>query len=58
MHPTQQTAQPDDRLAQAPLRAETLRAPLDRLAIDSTGLTITAPRWVTLADIETAITEK
>lgn len=27
-------------------------------AIDSTGLTITAPRWVTLADIETAITEK
>jgi predicted metal-dependent hydrolase len=27
-------------------------------AIDSTGLTITAPRWVTLADIETAIAEK
>lgn len=27
-------------------------------AIDSTGLMITAPRWVTLADIETAITEK
>ncbi|MFM0552597.1 SprT family zinc-dependent metalloprotease [Paraburkholderia sediminicola] len=27
-------------------------------AIDSTGLTITAPRWVTLTDIETAITEK
>jgi len=27
-------------------------------AIDSTGLTIAAPRWVTLADIETAITEK
>ncbi|CAH2801238.1 MAG: Zinc metalloprotease [uncultured Paraburkholderia sp.] len=27
-------------------------------AIDGTGLTITAPRWVTLADIETAITEK
>ncbi|MCC8391970.1 M48 family metallopeptidase [Paraburkholderia sp. MMS20-SJTR3] len=27
-------------------------------AIDSTGLTITAPRWVTLADIENAITEK
>jgi predicted metal-dependent hydrolase len=27
-------------------------------AIDSTGLTITAPRWVTLADIETAITDK
>jgi len=27
-------------------------------AIDSTGLTITAPRWFTLADIETAITEK
>ncbi|MFP3565227.1 M48 family metallopeptidase [Paraburkholderia sp. SIMBA_030] len=27
-------------------------------AIDSSGLMITAPRWVTLADIETAITEK
>lgn len=27
-------------------------------AIDSTGLTITAPRWVTIADIETAIGEK
>jgi predicted metal-dependent hydrolase len=27
-------------------------------AIDSTGLTITAPRWVTIADIETAIAEK
>src|SRR6202000_2222158 len=27
-------------------------------AIDSTGLTITAPRWVTLTDIETAIAEK
>ncbi|HEY3599791.1 MAG TPA: SprT family zinc-dependent metalloprotease, partial [Paraburkholderia sp.] len=27
-------------------------------AIDGNGLTITAPRWVTLADIETAITEK
>ena len=27
-------------------------------AIDSTGLTITAPRWVTLADIESAIIEK
>jgi predicted metal-dependent hydrolase len=27
-------------------------------AIDSTGLMITAPRWVTLADIETAIAEK
>jgi len=26
--------------------------------IDSSGLMITAPRWVTLADIETAITEK
>jgi predicted metal-dependent hydrolase len=27
-------------------------------AIDGSGLTITAPRWVTLADIETAIAEK
>jgi len=27
-------------------------------AIDGTGLAITAPRWVTLADIETAIAEK
>jgi predicted metal-dependent hydrolase len=27
-------------------------------AIDSSGLMITAPRWVTLADIETAISEK
>jgi predicted metal-dependent hydrolase len=27
-------------------------------AIDGSGLAITAPRWVTLADIETAITEK
>ncbi|MCG5072836.1 M48 family metallopeptidase [Paraburkholderia tagetis] len=27
-------------------------------AIDGTGLTITAPRWVTIADIETAIAEK
>ncbi|HVE06351.1 MAG TPA: SprT family zinc-dependent metalloprotease [Paraburkholderia sp.] len=27
-------------------------------AVDSSGLAITAPRWVTLADIETAITEK
>lgn len=26
--------------------------------IDGTGLSITAPRWVTIADIETAITEK
>lgn len=27
-------------------------------SIDATGLTITAPRWVTLADIESAIAEK
>ncbi|HTR09806.1 MAG TPA: SprT family zinc-dependent metalloprotease [Paraburkholderia sp.] len=27
-------------------------------AIDGSGLTITAPRWVTIADIETAIAEK
>ncbi|MDR3101261.1 MAG: M48 family metallopeptidase [Paraburkholderia sp.] len=27
-------------------------------AIDGTGLTITAPRWVTITDIETAIAEK
>ncbi len=27
-------------------------------AIDATGLTITAPRWVTIADIENAIVEK
>ncbi|MFX1761094.1 SprT family zinc-dependent metalloprotease [Paraburkholderia sp. A1RI-2L] len=27
-------------------------------AIDASGLTITAPRWVTIADIETAIAEK
>jgi predicted metal-dependent hydrolase len=27
-------------------------------AIDGTGLSITAPRWVTIADIETAIAEK
>jgi predicted metal-dependent hydrolase len=47
------------------LGAQTLHYQLKRssrrsigFAIDSSGLMITAPRWVTLADIETAITEK
>ncbi|PXW24371.1 M48 family metallopeptidase [Paraburkholderia caballeronis] len=47
------------------LGAQTLQYRLRRSArrsigfsIDGTGLTITAPRWVTLADIETAIAEK
>ena len=47
------------------LGAQTLHYQLKRssrrsigFAIDSSGLMITAPRWVTLADIETAISEK
>ena len=47
------------------LGASTLQYRLKRSArrsigfsIDGTGLTITAPRWVTLADIESAIAEK
>jgi predicted metal-dependent hydrolase len=53
------------KLRSVTLGARTLHYALKRsarrsigFAIDSTGLTITAPRWVTLADIETAIAEK
>lgn len=53
------------RLRTVALGAHTLHYRLKRssrksigFAIDGTGLTITAPRWVTLADIETAIAEK
>jgi predicted metal-dependent hydrolase len=53
------------RLRSLTIGARTLHYALKRsarrsigFAIDSTGLMITAPRWVTLADIETAITEK
>ena len=53
------------RLRTVALGARTLHYRLKRssrksigFVIDGTGLTITAPRWVTLADIETAIAEK
>ncbi|HWT35881.1 MAG TPA: SprT family zinc-dependent metalloprotease [Paraburkholderia sp.] len=53
------------KLRSVTLGARTLHYALKRsarrsigFAIDSTGLTITAPRWVTLTDIETAIAEK
>ncbi|QBQ96704.1 M48 family metallopeptidase [Paraburkholderia pallida] len=53
------------RLRTLELGARTLQYRLKRssrksigFAIDGTGLTITAPRWVTIADIETAIAEK
>jgi predicted metal-dependent hydrolase len=53
------------RLRTLELGARTLQYRLKRssrksigFAIDSTGLTITAPRWVTIADIENAIAEK
>ena len=53
------------RLRALELGARTLQYRLKRssrksigFAIDGTGLTITAPRWVTIADIETAIAEK
>jgi predicted metal-dependent hydrolase len=53
------------KLRSVTLGARTLHYALKRssrrsigFAIDSNGLMITAPRWVTLADIETAISEK
>ncbi|SDD82367.1 M48 family metallopeptidase [Paraburkholderia lycopersici] len=53
------------RLRTVALGARTLHYQLKRssrksigFAIDGSGLSITAPRWVTLADIETAIAEK
>jgi hypothetical protein len=53
------------RLRTLELGARTLQYRLKRssrksigFAIDATGLTITAPRWVTIADIENAIAEK
>lgn len=56
---------PGARLRRLTLNGRTLEYGLKRssrrtigFAIDSNGLTITAPRWVTLADIETAIAGK
>jgi predicted metal-dependent hydrolase len=53
------------KLRSVTLGAQTLHYALKRssrrtigFAIDSTGLTITAPRWVTIADIESAIADK
>ncbi|PLZ01670.1 metal-dependent hydrolase [Burkholderia sp. WAC0059] len=53
------------KLRKLALGAQTLHYRLKRssrrsigFAIDGSGLTITAPRWVTLADIESAIVEK
>ena len=63
--PTGPVAPDGTRLRTLELGARTLQYRLKRssrksigFAIDSTGLTITAPRWVTIADIETAIAEK
>ncbi|MFP6558001.1 M48 family metallopeptidase [Paraburkholderia sp. B3] len=65
-HPGKAPLAPDGtRLRSLALGARTLHYRLKRssrksigFVIDGTGLSITAPRWVTLADIETAIAEK
>jgi len=63
--PTGPLAPDGARLRTLELGARTLQYRLKRssrksigFAIDGTGLTITAPRWVTVADIEAAIAEK
>jgi len=63
--PAPQVAPDGSKLRHITLGARSLYYQLKRssrrsigFAIDSNGLAITAPRWVTLADIETAITEK
>jgi predicted metal-dependent hydrolase len=65
-HPNKAPLAPDGtRLRSIVLGPRTLHYRLKRssrksigFAIDGTGLSITAPRWVTLTDIETAIAEK
>jgi predicted metal-dependent hydrolase len=63
--PASPSPAPDRSRRTLPLDGRVLEYRLKRSArrtigfvIDGTGLTITAPRWVTLADIEASITEK